>query len=527
METTAPPPMETFIKKNWKWYVCYFVLYVAVYGALCMRDGLCSEDTTLSGYNTGVYLANGRWLVHIFHQFVGVGPHQPISGLLSGAFIAVALVFQTKVFRMQLAWQKIAYAVLYLACMQWAFILRYAVMCDGLALALLAGSASVYCLSLPFSRKRLLYAAALASLCVAGYQTCALYLASMIVMLIMQKIILGANWREIRSFSLYAFAAMAGGLVLYEAVSLMGRSLVDDDYLAFVNSYQGSMTGWSAMRSMTLEQSIMHFANYAVVMPLKSVLGMRYSGQWVYTTALVALMAIFVRSLLRRKLLVSVLLCVLGTFCIYLPESMTALMPGWVSNMVRVKVAEPVVVAGMWSLFLFQLSLPASGKLVQCVYALCLLLFVKSMYMGALMARDEAYYFQAAMAEIRSMHTAACIEARCSDMDDFNIILCGDVAEKPDEQIFLVKKYGYYLEQPLPYFLHVPIWSKAYIKYARLPRIRLGDAKDIARYRDKLETMPVWPNPGSVSAADAHTILIKIGVCVEITPLFELSPDRP
>lgn len=502
--------IEAALKKNWKWFVCYMLMYICIYGPLCMRFGLTVEDAKMVPTST-IWLANGRWLVQIVREIFGHSAHQPVSCLMAGCFISLAIMLQTSIFGLNRRWQKILYGIVYLSCLQWAFIVKYACMCDGVALALLACSVSAYCLAQPPSVKNTTVATLCACLGMAGYQTGAFYLGALLILMIMHKIICREGFHQIRQFSIRAFTACIAGLVMYLIVMKLCKLLVPQDVMDFATDYQNRMISWGSYKSMSLNDCIINYIHWAVVIPLRNILGKGYYLQWIYSTGLVAIMAIFLKSVSGRRYAAAVLLAALGIICMYLPECMTALMPnGWASQGVRLKLAEPVVLAGLWGLFLYQLP-AATGGWMRCLCCLGLFLFVKASYKGAMMARDEAYYFNAQMNEMRAMYTLACVEARLANLNSFEVIICGRLKNPPYDHMFPINEYGYYLDEPLPYCFSRKSRIKWFSIYARLPHFRAAEMEEETKYQQKLSNMPSWPKQGCIQIGDSNQILLKIG----------------
>ncbi len=126
-----------------------FLLYIYIHLPLTLRFGYnCDEVLDLRGTSIArdVYLACGRWGIVAWNSIVSDGMKPWSGGITGGLILCLALLFQTKLLfpnEDQLK-NRIIYSTLYLASCQFAYMLHYSMMIEGVALSILFASFACY-----------------------------------------------------------------------------------------------------------------------------------------------------------------------------------------------------------------------------------------------------------------------------------------------------------------------------------------------------------------------------------------------
>ena len=82
--------------------LCYLAAYFLVYGYIILRFGL-NQDEILDfrGEASDSYLAAGRWGIVLYKDFFVSGCSPYIAGIVSGIYLAIAFVVQTRLLRLK------------------------------------------------------------------------------------------------------------------------------------------------------------------------------------------------------------------------------------------------------------------------------------------------------------------------------------------------------------------------------------------------------------------------------------------
>lgn len=510
--------MKSKIRQYIKWFLIYFSLFLLCYGLLIFRFGRGVEEV---GYlpctNTYyVFYACGRWVYGLYRLFFGFGSASPFAaGIVTGIYVSVTLILQTKMLNIERPSLKLLFGVISICCMWWTSHLVYSVQSDATALIILLSTIAA---KLAFEGKRkpwwtlmLLY------LSICGFQTAFIYFWAMYILLYLSKRDRKFTKAEVKRASIALLMTFLA-IILYfiTRVLIVKSGLIPQPIIDFCIRYNEQQTQWPNIfriisgdmtdANVTLQRVV----SAVMVTPARNILGFAHWGQWVYTTALIPAVCLTVTLWKKAGTTGNKCAALLPLGLIYLPYTASVILmsPG----LSRLFMAEPLVAAGLWCLFLRQVHLNLKGKYI--LYILMALVTLKGIYYGALYASDEKYYYDSKLRELTLMYIRGQQESIRHGADDCAILLCGSPncdskssgwAKFLAPQHVSMKDQGLYPKSAIPDFA-----TAKYASYARLPNLRDALPEEVVKYGDALRNMPIWPQNGSVTY-EQGVILIKIG----------------
>lgn len=500
------------------WIICAFCfcLYLLIFNSLLLRFGPGLEDIQEISKIEWVWAAQGRWGCMLLRYCLGGGPCYPASGIAAGFMLAVATLLQTKILKIEHFYGKLLYSATSFFCFQWASRTPFACDCDSVAFSMLFCTISVYILLfLSNSKKQILFSSLALCLGLSGYQSCALYYGSLIILVLILKL----QQEEHINFTFITktFIVTFVGLALYFTVDCFLKAYVPVSTLSWAKEYQAGMTGYEALKQCSGISDVLTLFYTQVFAPVcHDVLGQRggaasvlYPTVWI--ASIIYVCAHIKTDTLKKICLRSLLLTVL----IFLPYATTLLLFSKEANTSRIWMAQPLVFAGVWALIYRKYHFPSKKINITLFVISCTFIF-KAMYFSSAQARDEAYYIARAKEELQEMDILAKTEEAKTGLNNAPYLICGSLKEGPSG---IFRKRGttkdFYLNEPLPVFYgDKEAFAKAcissYRNYFRMPRFCIATDEQEAQYAALLSTMPCWPEAGSVKAAK-NAILIKIG----------------
>lgn len=483
---------------QWAVYLC---IYLAIYGYASFRFGPGWDE--INCYAKPVnpeYLLVGRWGLHLYRIVFGGGAVPFVAGLVAGMFLSAALVMQTYALAIRGWFPKLVYGGMYFACIQWLLQLRYCVQSDALGLAFLSLSAALLLLAAKPWWAHFL-SSLLVCLALSVYQTMGLVWVALLLLYALSGLILQGRMPE-KHWCVRCAIVTVCAIAVFFAVAAFAKNCVSvpqEMREALQQSVVDRYPQWIAQANGPVEMA-KAFAHYSITVPLKQAILAHdlYAGHWVYTTVLIPVL-LLLPGLWRRKRGAAALLgTVLLLAAPLLPYETMRVFPG------RVYIAEPVIVAGMWGLFLQT----ETGRLRAAKAAVALLVCfacLKSMYKVALSTAEETYYFERGIEELQNMHERGRQAAMAAGLKDCPIVLMG-CYDFTNEQM----KAGWanhFQDSALPVLIY---WgADAYTEHLRYSRMKQGFDKDMEKHADTLKGMPCWPADDSIRV-DQGEVIIKL-----------------
>ncbi len=496
----------------WVVFVC---LYLCIYGLLLFRFGMDYDEVHEYGVAvTDNYVALGRWGLYAYRYVMGGGTCPWVSGLMAGFAIAAALALQTHLLGLSQWWQRFVYGGMYLGVLQWAFQLRYSVQSDAVGLCFLCMTWAVYMLFKGGSSRLCMVVAALfICLGLSVYQSSVLYLAALVLAMVVASIQKTGQLPRCRVWFQVMGACVLGGCGYYAVhAACLHFFPLSESARSFAQNYFAAQTG-GIPEDAGIGETLRIFLHFGLMTPLRTYLESSWPGHWVsLMTAPVALWIVV--SLKERTSWAGVCVGGMATFALLMVPYTLSVILLHDYFPVRVYVAESVSTALLWGLLIRDMrggGMRAGTRLFCCVVA-CFVV-IKSMYGGALLARDEMYYHDRSMEELIAMNARGQQVGLRAGLKDCPIVVVGAVSH-PGDQMFSLEENGRYVDAVSPYVFFWKGCMEEYAQFLRLPRLRQGTQVDEEFHREALELMPIWPHDGSVRA-DKGEVIIRVG---KITP---------
>lgn len=507
--------MIEYIKRNWKWSILFFFIYMAVYGLAIFRFGKSVEDCghllVPGSEMVWSYFAATRWMLAIWRWVFGGGiPFA--SGVVAGLLLSLAVLLQTYLFKIKGTFAIVLYAIFYFCCVQWLFVLRYAMLSDVMAFGLLCATLSV--IFLRGDAPRFKISCVLLAISLGTYQTCIFYF---IALWLAAELANADDYDERTAFKRMLTGicvCMAGALIWFVVNKFFILvSGCPQRWLDAAATYNANQTNWPQLMECglaILPRAIAHhILNEGVCFPVLCLIGEKHIGQWIYGTALIPMLVLIFGFWRHYSCKKALRLSIYAVFLIYVPLSVAiVLLWGWASP--RVMVAEPVALAALWGIMI---SCVTSKKVqIACVCFACFVA-LKGIYYGACHAHDEEYYWKSAMRELCNMEERGRQLALANNMENVPVVVLG-TAPEPDLAsgiLFRMKDNGYLLGHCNPVALNLghEVFD-GYVRYMRLNRLRMGTPADMEKHRKAYAEMPSWPLDGSVRV-DQGVVIVKAG----------------
>lgn len=484
--------------RNYFTFAWIFLLYLVAYGPMIFRYGYCIEEI-----NEGIFssiklyfITNSRWGVGLWRSLMGIGGMPITAGLVAGAFIAAAILLQIRTFKLR-GISEFIYAGVYLAAYtHWLGYIRFSTQSDCVALAMCATSLAVYMLRNNKLHKitTYIYTPLLLTFSISIYQSIVTYAATLWLGCMMHDVIKGRHAKELLNQLLAIFAVLAISVCTYALTVLTIKCISGTD-----SSHLNHYLGWNKLSTLLLDRDyfFLQLWNWGIIYPAKNVLGMIQSGQWIYTTALLAIALVLLNLICTaRQWGASLRYALLGSMMLYVPYCLNIIL---LSNLPPyVYVAHPLVPAIAWGIC--SITWDNKSILSKCCIGFTILLIFKTSYAASQAAYRERYAYERGREEVIAMDIRSRNVAIAANYQDYEIILLGN-------PIF----DDIYKDRVCSYFFYVRSAMERIVSpYFRLNKIRVGNEDDMQRHRHTFEQMPTWPANGSVKASD-RAVIIRIG----------------
>lgn len=276
--------------------IVIILLYLAIYASVSLRLGLhWDEVLDYDGSAYGTYTAGGRWFTGAFRYLTGGWEPPAVSAFAAGCFVAGLVFLQCHADFLRQTWQRVAYAILYLSCIQWASMLHYSIMVGSIAIGMCCATAAAWLCYKP-GWKCAIGAALLLAVAIGAYQTLAIYFGVGWLLIRLSRL-----RREDEAYSLRPWIRMAcisaGGIAVWYAVHRVSLSFVSSWDLDYVKRYQDSMTQWGeGFASYGLKWKILCLLHYFRI-SVANALGVGKETYWLFATSLLPLAGIIWQAL--------------------------------------------------------------------------------------------------------------------------------------------------------------------------------------------------------------------------------------
>lgn len=378
----------------------------------------------------------------------------------------------------------ITYALLSVIMCQYAFVLQYSFQSDVIAVGVLLMTCAVNVIDKVGWKK----SCAIATVCIGAslaiYQSLVFYFISLLSILLILKCI-NSQTQNIISI----IARVAVSLILGYALWLIGKEIslhfIDEEIVSFFRNMQGSMNN-SAGLLMAPVDYILHYTKCAFIHALSH----SYQMEALYSASIIAVMYISYKAFVMKthiatKIFMAICALVLWLSPYLLIVALGNEWPIWP----RTRIAEPVSFAGLWTIVLYGATLKGGdlrGSIKKWMYVLLFFLLIRASACVSDKAKNERAYFEARLLTLTSM---------------------------AEEASALANSAGY---KPGSYrcILFIPNASYEYggidfnSPYPALKNLPSAKRADYMKHKEALQTMPIWPEQGSVRI-DKGEVIIK------------------
>ncbi len=439
----------------------------------------------------GIYLAGGRFTVTLFRIIFSDCGVPVAYGITSSIFFGLAVAIQMKILRIENTWNQFIYTGFTLSCIQLSYLMVVSYHADAILFGLFAMSLAywMYERYLQTSGKQLLVCSViLAALGLGTYQFFGLLLPCLFLLLLLIKKddnttpTLAALFKKACHFSLWCVSI----LVLYYALSCLGKWFCNAEDLALTESYQNALILWGKMDIFT---NILHIGKHLV----PHLLGLSYPGEWTYCTALLPLFLLMKDIWQDKKIRNTRNVYVLIPIVVYLLPFIPLAVLGTESGP-RCYLAQPMACAALWCLAIR----PRIKQIKPWVAAsISLFIMLKASYIVADMAFYQKRLYEQSLV-VRAEIVARALQAEVPEGVDINT--CPIVTNKPyTSQLREADKYGSYV--PTPGNNHLE-W---YLDMSGVRKIKKGDPV----LTPVFEQMEVYPKTGSIKYHEGN-ILVRL-----------------
>lgn len=490
------------------------LMYCIVYFGYIDRTSLRFDEVWVSNYDT-IFLATGRWAGYLFRAFLGHGPAYPIAGMMAGLLLNAAVLLQLRLLGMQRLWQMLAFTTLYICSLGWCDNLQYSTMSDFFAAAVILTTVAVYLIDRGGVKNAVVATLALA-VSFGCFQSAALCFLALMMLIVLRDLLAGKK-QQVQHVAVRAFIVCTIAFCIFYGCSSFAFQCAPPDIQLTAKGYQASLIGWRKVYHMAGTEAFVYIWQYVFEAPLACMFGLsQHLGQWLYATVWIPSLLLVLR-IGRSFGVTKAVLSVVFIIClIYMPFLFSAVLLHAKGARPYMCMAQPMVLCGLWSLGVFtQTSLCRKYKRL---FVVCLLaVFVKNAYAANIAARDNRYFFDLALQEIRDMYLMARLEADKESLQSGSYLVCGKPVYTTEP-----RKMGgeLYHTTAMPDVFANRFFVDEYAAFFRLLNMRAATNEEEAAHVQILQEMPIWPATGSVRA-DGDAVLIKIG-----EPYYCISADE-
>lgn len=335
-----------------------------------------------SGKCWGVYLAAGRYMVTLYRMLFSDCGVPVAFGIAASLFFGLAVAVQMEVLRIRAGWTRAVYIAASVSVVQISYLVIDAFLADVICLGLLSVSLAYYQFEKwrAFRRtKYLLVSVLLGIVALGSYQLLALLLPCMLMADVLRH--RDETRQETVTSLMKRVLCCAGWCLVIVAFNLLavrvGKMFCSAADLKLVADYQASMITLGQLDVVT---HILHIGKQWCM----HLVGVSYPGEWVYATALAAVV-LLLHDIARMERTVALRLCyALLVICLYVIPFLPIAAMGE-DHGARLFLAQPLACAALWTLALKPRICQIPSWLVG---ALCLIVVLKAAYIVS----DTAFY---------------------------------------------------------------------------------------------------------------------------------------
>lgn len=449
------------------------------------------EVWDLSGKCWGIYLAAGRYTVTLCRMFFSDCGVPVAYGITASVFFGLAVAVQMEVLKIRTGWSSVVYIVASVSVVQISYLVIDAFLADVICLGLLSVSLAYYQFEKwRFLRraKYLLVSVLLGIVALGSYQLLVLLLPC----LLMADVLRTRDEVRLETVAclLKRVACCAGWCLVIVAFNLLavrvGKMFCSAADLNLVADYQASLITLGQLDVVT---HVLHIGKQWCM----HLVGASYPGEWLYATALVAVV-LLLRDIFRMERTVALRLCyVLIVICLYIVPFLPIAAMGE-DRGPRLFLAQPLACAALWTLAIKPRMHRFSSWLVG---SLCLIAVLKAAYVVSDMAFYQKRLYDQSL-EIRSeILTKAWMTPVPGGIDArfCPVVIQGELRSP--------------LHENDPYGSCIPSAGNGYMEQYLCSRNIQTVMPDRNKYSEQFRLMPVYPAAGCMRYHEG-VILVKL-----------------
>ena len=340
------------------------------------------EVWDLSGACWGIYLSAGRYTVTLCRMLFSDCGVPVAYGIAASVFFGLAVAVQMEVLKVRASWSRVVYIAASVGIIQISYLMINAFIADAVCLGVFFASLAFYFYE-KWSRERqvkdLLLSVPLGVLALGSYQLLAMLLPCLMLATLLMKrdeCPQESVWGLFRK--LVCCAGWCLVILVFNLLAVrVGKMFCSAADLKLVADYQASMITLGQLDVVT---HVLHMGKQWCM----HLVGISYPGEWVYATALVAVV-LLLKDIARMERPVALRLCyAMLVICLYVIPFLPIAAMGE-DHGARLFLSQPLACAALWVLALS----PRIHKLpAWLVGGLCLLVVLKSAYIVS----DTAFY---------------------------------------------------------------------------------------------------------------------------------------
>lgn len=462
-------------------------IYLIIYGSISLRIGRhWDEVLDYNGDAYGTYFAGGRWVTGAYRYLTGSWEHPAVSSFVAGIIIALLLTVQCETGCFKRTWQKLAFATIYLGCVQWASMLSFSMQTETIAIGMCCASISAWICFKP-GWKSAVWAILLLAIALGAYQTLAMYFA--VAWLLLRLLNIRGNSEE---YSLKPWVRLAcisiGGIIVWNGIFRLTLPFISQADLDYVQKYQEGLTQWGDLGENSVKLQVLCFAHYFKYTILCA-LGIGKETYWLFATALVPVCGLLYQAMRRFHKWARWESCVNVFLIWWLPFCTSMLV--FSAQGFRTALAAPLSLAGLWAAWFVGIKLQERHMRIIGILGLCVTGAASTTV--CCKAVEEAKLHHNTIEMLQTMEAKGREYAKTAGCPDAPIVI---VPPKIDSQAPLCDdtyRMGF-----------LSFYCRAYGLYG----VSLATKQDVDKYRVLVKSLPSWPAPGCIVEEQGSIIIV-------------------
>lgn len=481
-----------FIKKSEKEDIklfCFFmVVFLIIYGAMLTKLGYNHDELELLNAKDPYTwcVAMGRWFFALWKWIIGFNPNSFTFGIISSVFISLSLVILTKSLALGNWCTKAVFGIIYLVQIQFAHTMEFSFQIDVVSFGLVLTA----CSTILIQKKgvvNFIYSVVLLSLALATYQSLILNFC-IILLFLLHKAVSNSDWKAAKALLFKLILCSLSALTLYYVTVKLSIILTNtsSDTVAAAKLYQSSLNTAGKIGLWNIKGLIGQLIFTLPDFTKTLIYPQSYQGEWVYSTALIPLSALFITIFKQKEQLIKKacqIFIMAGIWAAPFLLILAFLNPN--AMLPHNRMGEPLALACLWTLAIPKIKwTKTKGILFVCGLVV---LVMKGSYYVSEVANSRRHYFESYLSAHKEMEFEAARKA-------------ADAGISLSRENILLFRFGEDGPRTYNTMLNYPA-----LAYANPSRTSVE--KQYPEYREVLEQMPCWPASDSIKIHKGKVIV--------------------